>query len=843
MSWYFTMALRDSRRQPGRLLLFISSIVLGIAAMVAINTFVENVQNDISSEAKELLGADMVVSNNKKLPPAIDQILDSLAIESAKELKFNSMLRVLKNDGTRLVNVVGSDGDFPFYGRIETTPDAAHTSYLNSNECLVDRTLMIQFDLKEGDSIQLGNVRFAIAGQIDKAPGQTGFTSAVAPAVYIPMDWVAKTGLIKFGSRLSEYRYARITDAQLLASTNELLSKRFENTTIGIQSFEDRSQRTGDAFGDAGKFLNLVAFIALLLGCIGIASTVNIYLKSKFKDIAVLACIGIPARKAFRIYLIQVFFLGFIGALIGAILGSALAYFLPIVLSEFLPVEVHYVISFPAILFGIAVGMVASMLFTLRTLFKLANASPLMALRSFIDDIALKPWQSFLAVSGMILFIILFGLYLLGTLQNALIFTFSCALAIGVLSGIAMLLRFTAKKLLRPGWAFTLRQAIAGLYRPNNQSAILMSTIGLGTTLISLLFLTQDMLLSKVSFQSNDDDPNMIVFDIQTPQLQEVKTFVQDQNMPHKATVPIVTMRLQSLRELPKSHYFPVDAPDDFEPEVESHVFNREWRVTFRDSLIESETLVKGNWEGTYSGEGPVPISVEERTMQFMNASIGDELVFNVQGTDVACRISSVRKVNWNQIQTNFTLLFPNNILEKAPQSHVIITRASSPEQSALFQRELISRFPTLSIVDLNYIIETVTEVINKLKFVITFMSLFSILTGFVVLIASISNSRFQRIKETVLLKTLGAQRKQLISISLLEHVFIGFFAALTGVLLSLAGAYALSIYLFEAIFVPDVLSLAATLLGVTAIVVLIGYVNTRSIATQTPLEVLRKEV
>lgn len=837
------MALRDSKRQSGRLLLFISSIVLGIAAMVAINTFVQNVQSDISNEAKELLGADVVIRNNKKLPKSLDKIFDSLQVESAKELKFNSMFRELKNQGTRLVNVVGSDGAYPFYGRIETTPSDAHKSYLEANRALLDRTLMIQFDLDVGDSIQLGNVHFEIAGQIDKAPGQTGFASAVAPAIYIPMDWVAKTGLIKFGSRLSEYRYAHIENKELLTEVSSLLTKRYENSTLSIQSFEDRSASTGEAFGDAGKFLNLVAFIALLLGCIGIASTVNIYLKSKFKDIAVLACIGIPARKAFRIYLIQVVFLGFIGAVIGAMLGSVLAYFLPIVLSEFLPIDVHFSISISAILFGIAVGVVASLLFTLRTLFKLANASPLMALRSFIDDIKLKIWQSSVALIGMVLFVVLFGLYLLGTFQNALVFTIACGLAISLLSGTALLLRFSAKKLLRPGWAFSLRQAIAGLYRPNNQSAILMSTIGLGTALISLLFLTQDMLLSKVSFQSDDTDPNMIVFDIQSPQLDDVVSFVEGLNMPLQPTVPIVTMRLENLRDKGKTDYFPVDAPEEFEPEIADHIFKREWRSTFRDSLIASEEITKGTWIGKYSGTGPVPVSVEERTLEFMNGSIGDQLVFNVQGTPINCEIASVRKVNWNRIQTNFTLLFPSNVLEKAPQSHVIITRASSAEQSALFQRSLIAEFPTLSIVDLNYIIETVTEVINKLKFVITFMSLFSILTGFVVLIGSISNSRFQRIKETVLLKTLGAQKKQLLSISILEHVFIGFFASLTGILLSLAGAYALSIYLFDALFVPNILSLGFTLISVTTVVVLIGYFNTRSITGQTPLEVLRKEV
>jgi len=809
---------------------------------VAINTFIENVQNDISKEAKELLGADLVIRDNKKLDPSVDQILDSLKLETSVELRFNSMVQVIKNQGTRLVNVVGTDGSFPFYGSITTSPPEAVKTYLGDGMALLDRTLMIQFDIAAGDSIQLGKKRFAVAGQIDKAPGQTGFSSAVAPAIYIPKSAIEQTGLIKFGSRINEYRYAKITDAEVLANATQLFEETFKNSTVRIQSFQDRSQSTGDAFGDAGRFLNLVAFIALLLGCIGIASTINIYLKSKFKDISILACLGIPARKAFRIYLIQVAFLGLAGALLGSILGSVLAYFLPVVMSDFLPIEVNYSISLDAIGFGIAVGLLVSMVFTLSTLFKLANTTPLMALRSFIDNIKLKRWQIILANAAIIAFLILFAFYLLQDLEDAIIFTLGCALALGLLAGLASLLKYLARKLIRPGWTFSVRQAIAGLYRPNNQSSTLMSTIGLGTALIAILFFTQDMLLSKVSFKTDSNDPNMILFDIQSPQLEDVDAFVKESGMPVKSTVPIVTMRLEKLRGHSKSHYFPKDAPEEFEPEVESHIFNREWRVTFRDSLIDSETVIEGEWMGEYSGEGPIPISVESNNMESMNAQIGDRLIYNVQGALMECEITSKREVNWNQIQTNFVLVFPANVLEKAPQNHVIITRASSLEQSAEFQRGLISRFPTISVVDLNYIIETVTEVINKLKFVVSFMSLFSILTGFVVLLGSLFNSRFQRIKETVLLKTIGARRKQIIRISIIEHALLGAFASLTGILLALLASYAMSTLMFDALFVPDLLTVLLIVGSITLLVILIGYLNTRGIASQTPLEVLRKE-
>ena len=839
--WYFKMALRDSRRQPARLLLFISSIVLGIAAMVAINTFIENVQNDIENEARELLGTDISVSDNRKIDKKLDIFLDSMGYPIAKEIKFNSMLQLVDKEGTRLVNVIGSDGLFPFYGTIETSPSEAIEQYQSGNNALLDKTLMIQFGLEVGDSIQLGQQRFGVAGRLDKIPGQTSFTSSIAPAVLIPMACVEATQLIQYGSRLSEYRYLRIENEEEVGKVRDLLSEKAKNQTVRIQSYQSRSERTGEAFGDAGRFLNLVAFIALLLGCIGIASTVNIYIRAKFKDVAVLSCIGIPARKAFLIYGFQLLIFSFIGALIGSVLGSVLAYFMPLVLSDFLPLEVSFSISGSAILSGISTGVLTSILFTLTPLFKLANATPLLALKSFIDQIELRFFQRVISILATAIFMLSFSYLLLESLIQAFIFTLACFICLLVLLGTAWLIRWLAKKMVRPQWPFVIKQAIAGLYRPNNQTSVLISTIGLGTSLIALLFVTQDMLLNKVSFKSSADDPNMILFGIQMPQLDDVTKAIEEEAMPIQSTVPIVTMRLEKLRGESKTFYFPKDQKEE-DKKVADHIFNREWRVTFRDSLIDSEKIIEGTWIGSWSGDGDIPVSVEARTLENMDGKLGDRLIFNVQGTPIQCYIANVREVNWNQISTNFTMLFPDNVLDKAPQTYAIMTQVSSPEQSALFQQKFMKRFPTLAIVDLNYILDTVTEVIDKLKFVITFMSLFSILTGFVVLIASIFNSRFQRIRETVLLKTLGASRKQITKIALVEYLLLGIFAGLIGVLLALIGGYGLSLALFNALFVPNLLVLGSTVLFIAVLVTFIGYINNSTIVRQPPLEVLRKE-
>lgn len=183
--WLFEMAWRDSRRNRSRLLLFISAIVFGIAALVAIYSFRYNLENDINAQAATLVGADLAISGGQPPDAGIKPLLDSLGDERSEERSFVSMIYFPKSKGTRLVQVRALKGGFPYYGSLETTPEQAGLSFKSSKSALVDKTLMLQFNARVNDSIKVGEVTFLIAGILNKAPGQTGATSSVAPVVYI----------------------------------------------------------------------------------------------------------------------------------------------------------------------------------------------------------------------------------------------------------------------------------------------------------------------------------------------------------------------------------------------------------------------------------------------------------------------------------------------------------------------------------------------------------------------------------------------------------------------------------------------------------------------------------
>ncbi|HEY4650558.1 MAG TPA: FtsX-like permease family protein, partial [Pontibacter sp.] len=303
--------------------------------------------------------------------------------------------------------------------------------------------------------------------------------------------------------------------------------------------------------------------------------------------------------------------------------------------------------------------------------------------------------------------------------------------------------------------------------------------------------------------------------------------------------VPVVTMRLEEMKGLTAA-----DVRKDTTLGIPDWAYTREYRVTYRDTLIDSESGVEGKWVGTVSPDAEIiPISLEERYAERLKVKLGDTLVFNVQGALMTTRLAHLREVNWNRVQSNFLVLFPKGVLEDAPQFHILMTRTNSDQQSAQFQRTLVQRFPNVSAIDLDLILQTLDDILGKISFVIRFMALFSISTGLLVLIGSVNISKFQRVQESVLLRTLGASRRQILTITAFEYLLLGALASGTGVVLAVFASWALAVFSFEVNFVPEFWLLLPVFAGITLLTVIIGILNSRGILSRPPLEVLRREV
>ncbi len=843
LHWLFNMAWRDSRRNRGKLLLFASSIVLGIAALVAIDAFSENLQKSINLEAKGLIGADLALSTRQEgiSDKGTLQLIDSLGGERAKEISFVSMAFLPKSQQTRLVAVRAIEGAFPFYGKIDSDPASAAASFKSGGaRALIDKSLANQFKIGVGDSIRIGDVSFVIDGQALSGPGQSGIGSTVAPIVYVPIKELNATGLVQRGSRVNYQYYFKFSPSVNVDNRIKPYEKRLATAKVEVETVEGRKKTIGTAFKNLTDFLGLVGFVALLLGCIGVASAVHIYVKDKRPTVAILRTLGASGMQAFWIVLIQIVVMSVGAAVLGAILGSLIQYLLPILLKDFLPIQnVVNEVSWSAMIRGIFIGVIVAVLFAMMSLLSIRNTSPLRVLRaSFEENSNNRDFAQWAVYTLITLFIGSFAYLQTKQVKAAIGFLVVLLGMFLILTVIAKFLTWAVRRFFPMDWSYVWRQGISNLYRPNNQTLILMVAIGLGTALVTTLFFTQSLLLKQVQLSGSGAQPNMILFDIQTKQKEEIKNLVNSYKMPVLQDVPIVTMRLDSLDGKNVTELLA-----DSTLEMEKWALEREYRCTYRDTLIETETVIEGDFLNKNKKDGIIYISISDRVADALKIKPGAKMSFNVQGAPMETVVSDIRKVNFNKVQTNFFVVFPKGVLEVAPQFHVLITRVSDAQQSTDFQKDAVQKFPNISVIDITQILQTVDTVLGKVSFVIRFMALFSILTGLIVLISSVALSKYQRLQESVLLRTLGASRRQILSINAIEYLMLGTMATATGIILSSGAAFLLAKFLFKVPFSPDWSPTIIVFVVIVLLTLIIGLFNTRAVVNHPPLEVLRNEL
>jgi len=830
------MAWRDGKASSSRLFLFMASIVLGIAAVVSIQLFSENLKQNIQRQSKALMGADFIIDSRQLPSKKVQAIIDSLK-PAASEVNFTSMAAFPKNGGSKLVRVRGIEGDFPFYGTLDSEPVSAAFTYQELGGALVDATLMLQYDLKPGDSIKLGELTLPIIGALKSVPGSTGISTTIAPPVLIPFRLIAETELLQFGSR-KEYQYfftaPPTMDLELLDATIDPI---LDAENADLDTHTSTSQRLGRSYANVSKFLNLAAFIALLLGCVGIASSVHIYIKEKLASVAVLKCMGASRKQSFLIYLIQIAGVGLFGGILGAAIGVGLLYAFPYILQGFLPFDIQIVIMLQPLVIGILLGVFMSVLFALLPLLNTWYVSPLEVLRVGDNNIVKSRKARLFTFSIILLFIFLFSFWLLKDALFALAFVVGILITFSILASVAVFFMNTIKKYFPVKWGFTARQSLLNLFRPNNQTMVLILAIGLGSFFISTLYFTKDILLAKTALENSTENANIILMDVQTDQRNAVANSVSSKGLVVIDNISIVTMRIHCLKGILVN-----DIRKDSTSTINGWVLNNEFRVTYRDSLIASEELIEGTWVPEVFSGDPIMVSISNNIAENAEVGVGDKIIFNVQGVLMETTVGSIRKVDWGRIQMNFSFIFPKGVLENAPQFHVLTTNVPDEASSADLQRDLVKKFPNVSVLDLRQVYSIVENILDKISWIVNFMAFFSILTGIIVLIGSVRNSKYQRIKESVLLRTLGAKSKQILRITALEYFYLGILGSLIGILLSLVSSQLLATLLFKDTFVPSLVPFLVFLPGITALVLLIGLSNIKSVLKSPPLEVLRKE-
>jgi putative ABC transport system permease protein len=839
--WTWRMAWRESRSTRWRLIWFSLSISLGVAALAAVGSLAQTIRQAVEVQARTLLGADLVLTARQPFSPETEELFGRIGGTRARETSFSSMLVFPSlTNSTRLVNARAIEGAFPFYGRLETDPPEADAAMRRGEGLLIEQGVLYQFDLRVGDPVRLGRWTTRIAGALRRVPGDTVAFSTIAPRVYFDAARLPETELLGAASlaRYREmFRFDPARDVEELVRVNK---ETFARQRLDSDTVERRKSDLGEALGNLNQFLNLVALVALLLGAIGIASAMQVHIQQKLPNAAVLRCLGAGMSPTFAVYLVQGLMVAAVGTALGLLAGAAVHGAIPRVVQSFVPFPIEAEFRWLPALIAALVGFLVSAAFTLLPMGSVRRVSPLAAIRAdFEADRPRRDLWAVMVVGGLVCGLLALAIAGARRWQEGAAVVGGLAIVFLALAGTSRGLAWCARRFTPRGLPFAVRQGVANLHRPRNRTTLVLTAVGLGTFLLLTLQLTREVLLTQLFPVTREAQPNAILFDIQPDQHAGVIEVLGAQGLPVLDQAPIVTMRLASLKGRSTDDWL-AEKP----PRVPGWALRREYRSTWRTNLVSSEKLTAGDFVPRIeSVEGAIPISFESNLARDLGLGLGDEVVFDVQGVLVTNRVASLREVDWRQVRPNFFVVFPAGALEAAPAMHVMATHVGDPGESARLQRTLVERFPNVSAIDLTLVLQTLDSVVAKVAFAIRFMALFTVLTGLVVLAGAILTGRWQRVREVVLLRTLGATRRDVRRTLLAEYATLGVLGAATGVVLAIGAAWALARFAFRAGFAVSPLTLVAAFGIVTVLTVIVGLATSRGIADEPPLEVLRREM
>ncbi|MGH7469356.1 MAG: ABC transporter permease [Longimicrobiales bacterium] len=838
------LAWRESRSSWRRIGLYMTSITLGVAALVAINSFRQSMIESVKLESRALLGADLRLFSSRPFPPAIQAMIDSTVSRGfvvSNVTNMVSMANAPRSQRVRMVQLRAVNGGFPFYGEVKTQPAGLWRRLHEQRWTVVDPALLAQLQAQVGDTLRIGEASFVIAGTIEKLPADMTFRSALGPRVAIAGAYLQETGLERFGSMSQRQAYFRVANEKVLEDFVQQRRPLLRQNMVGFDTAREQSEDLVEALDAMARFLGLVGLAALLLGGVGVASAVHVFIREKRPTVAMLRCLGATQQTVFLAYLLQAVALGFSGALAGVLLGLGIQAFLPSILQDMLPVSVHFRVDVAAIATGLGVGVWVAGLFALIPLLSIRGISPLQALRREYDVQARRwDWMRLAALVALGGSIGAISLWQAADWRPALAFT-------GGLTGALLLLWLTAWALTRatrrffPRRArFVVRQGVGSLFRPHNQTVAVVLGLGFGVFIIGTVYLVQTNLLGWLRVENQPDAPNMVAFDIQRDQVETVRTAARGRAVAPPRITPLVTARITHLKGRRVEE---VLADTTAGRRIEGWAVRREYRHTYRDTMVESETLVSGTWFGSSASarQSPVEISMEEDVAESLKLSLGDRVTWDFQGILIETRVTSLRRVQWARFATNFFVVFPNGVLDEAPQNFVALMRVDDAEQRAIIQRELVDRHSNITVIDVAQVQAAFQEIVDKVSLAIRFMALFSTMAGLIVLIGAVATSRFQRMREAVLLKTIGATRKQVLGVLITEYTALGALAGMTGLILAGIAGWLLTRFFFELEFTLPIAALAITWALVALVAVGVGLANSLDMLKRPPLAVLRE--
>lgn len=840
MRFIIQMARRELRASWRRLIFFFACIAIGVGGIVAGRSMLQNAHVAIAAEARTLLTADVQVDTGRPWEPdvlgVIDRVSKPLVEARTETIESPTMLRPADSahEGAMMVELKGIDSGFPLIGDFKLVGGESFSySLIQNNGAIVSVALLDRLQLNVGDSVNIGVTTFQVRGAIDQEPGRgSGFR--IGPRVFIERSAVESAGLTGFGSRARRKILFTVPEDKMSNLVRQLRDQ-LKNNQINVRSYRESQENLNESFSRAEDYSSLTGLVILVLGGIGISNVTRVFIEQKRKSIAVLKCIGATGRRITVAYLAQVIAMGVAGSLFGIAFGKAVLLLIQLTFADKLPQYMTYGLRVGAALQGLGAGIMISILFSALPLLHIRHIKPNVLLR----ESATSPRRALDLLRWAVAVLVMLGLLLVvswqgGGVRVGLFFLGGLVVAAGALYLAATLLIFLVRRT-RSLTSFALKQAINSLHRPGNQTRVIVMVVGLGVFVVISVQSLQANFLRELDRGRTGGLPDMFLIDIQTDQRQGVSDLISETTGTPPILVPTVRTRIAAINGKD------IDL-NEAEQKRERGRLGREYVVTYRPNLESNESIIAGKfWDESSSSEAEV--SLEESMRGLSGIDVGGEMTFDVGGRKIVARVTSIRHVDWRNSRTGFLILFRPGVLENAPQMLVGALNGPSGEvERSRFQRALVDRFPNVSVIDVADVVRAVERIINNITLAVSFVASFVLLTGGLILIGSLAMTKFQRIYEVAVLKTLGAKRKVLLKILIAEYGLIGLVSGFIGSLAAVGLSYAISRWVFE---IPWGFTPAVNLGGVAATMILVtvvGTLATYDVLARKPLVTLRAQ-
>jgi putative ABC transport system permease protein len=841
------IAWRELRAGKAKFLFVLLSVAIGVAALTGVRGFSTSFARTLLLQARSIMAADLSARMFRQATPAESKLLDALAspqsglgVKRTVVTETVSMAMVEGDPVPLLVTLKAVDpAEYPFYGTVVLSTGQQLRDALTDDTVVVDDNLLVRLRAKIGDRLKIGGRWFRIAAVIVKEPDRMTAGVGLGPRVMMTRQAMQETELLQPGSRATERYLFALGDKLKVADVRAQIEKILPEAQV--TDFRETSPALTQGVDRATGLLSLICLVAMVLGAIGVAMAMRAHLQQRIEILAIMKSIGAKSSDILRIYLIQTLFLGVFGALIGVVLGLGVEYAFPTVLGRLLPLRPEIRLPLNPVLAALGTGILTTLLFCLPPLLDVRNVRPSLVLRRMVESGNGAGWIGWLKehkLQQASIVVILAGL---GGIASALadsalvgkwfaiclaaLLVFILGLSAAMLRGLRAFLSRTRLHL-----HSALRHGLANLYRPGNQSAAVLAALGTGVMLILSVFLMQRSIVNALHEDLKPDTPNVFLIDMSTDELPGIRAELKKEPgvIGGLEAIPIVSARIGSIEGTPADQLRGKDYP--------KHLLQTA-TLSWADAAPAGTKVMEGKW---WTGEGGSDLAVMDFVAKRLKLKVGSQMTFIAGEKEIPVKVVAIYKVMGENAFARSSYILPRALVADQPTvwyGDIHARPSAIPE----IERALFATYPTVTVINIADILTTISDVVDQITMVIRFLAGFSILSGLIILASSIASTRFRRVREVVVLKTLGATRNRIATVFSVEFVVLGLLAGAVGTLFANVLSRIL-LHRMDVVFQRDVRGSLTAVLGTAVLAVATGWIASFRILGQKPLEVLREE-